>query len=293
MCGDKNIISPINFTEICSVYGCRTLLFSNETVIVNPGNNTALARSSLLPCSKFFQQNLTNINRVTGYFKNRKWNPLLCSHSLDSIKSLLTPLKNKVVYFFGDSTIRQFFMLVSSKLGMKIEGPDSKKIWQQPKIARTYPRQANNITMYYRAHGPPLRNPGPPNTRPYISDSILGISVGGQDVLVIFNVGAHFYQHHPSFYIHRIRGIRTAIEEHHKVFPETRFIVRGLNVVEHADEWSIYRLNRLLRETFHEMKNVLFLNLWDLTTVWPLDVNHPDKETLVQETLLMFGHVVS
>ena len=176
---------------------------------------------------------------------------------------------------------------------MNAKGPDSIKVWQQPKIARTDPHQANNITMYYRAHGPPLRNPGPPNTRPYISDSILGIPVGGQNVLVIFNVGSHLYQHHPSFYIHRIRGIRTAIEEHHKIFPETRFIVRGLNVVEHADEWSIYRLNRLLRETFYKMKNVLFLNLWDLTTVWPLDTYHPDEETLVEEALYMFGHVVS
>ena len=184
-------------------------------------------------------------------------------------------------------------MLVSSKLGMKIEGPDSKKIWQQPRIARTYPRQANNITMYYRAHGPPLRNPGPPNTRPYISDSILGIPVGGQDVIVILNVGAHLYQHHPSFYLHRIMGIRAAIEEHHRIFPETRFIVRGLNVVEHADEWSIYRLNRLLRETFYKMKNVLFLNLWELTTVWLLDNYHPDQETLVEEALYMFSHVAS
>ena len=267
---------------------------ANETVTVIRGNNTAQARSSLLPCSDLFQyKNATNQNQVIGYIKNRKWNAILCSRSLNSIVPLHSHLNNKVLYFFGDSTIRQFFMLVSSKLGMTIKGPDSGKIWQQPKIARTNSRQAYNVTMYYRAHGPPLRNPGPPNTRPYISDSILGIPVGGQDVLVIFNIGAHFYQHHPSFYIHRIRGIRVAIEKHHKTFPDTRFIVRGLNVVQHADEWSIYILNRLLRETFYNIKNVMFLNLWDLTTVWLLNDYHPNSETLMEEALHMFSHVVS
>ena len=120
----------------------------------------------------------------------------------------------------------------------------------------------------------------------------MGIPVGGQNVIVILNVGAHFYHHHPSFYIHRIKGIRTAIEQHHRIFPETRFIVRGLNVVEDGDEWNIYRLNRLLAETFYDIKNVLFLDLWDLTTVKPLIGYHPDEELLLQETLFLLSHIV-
>ena len=183
-------------------------------------------------------------------------------------------------------------MLIAGKLKLTIKGSNSNKIWQQPRIAYSGPSQNHNITMYYRAHGPPLRNPGPPSTRPYISDSILSIAVGGQDVYVIFNVGAHLFQHHPRFYIHRVEGIKKAILEHQKVFPLTRFIVRGLNVVECTDEWNIFRINILLQETFANMTNVMFLNLWDLTTVWQLDDYHPGPKVLDQQALHMFSHIV-
>ena len=285
----------IRFQYVCSEYGCHKLINCNTTITVNENANydATFARNALPRCSSMFFLNKRVQPRVSGYFKNIQWKSLLCSHYLVSLESLSIPLRNKVVYFFGDSTIRQFFTMISSALDLMIaSAPNNTEIYHQPKIAQTSPNHRKNITMYYRAHGPPLRNSGPPNTRPYISDSILGIPVGGQNVIVILNVGAHFYHHHPSFYIHRIKGIRTAIEEHHRIFPETRFIVRGLNVVEDGDEWNIYRLNRLLAETFYDIKNVLFLDLWDLTTVKPLIGYHPNEEILRQETLHMFSHIV-
>ena len=110
---------------------------------------------------------------------------------------------------------------------------------------------------------------------------------------VILNVGAHFFHHHPRFYIHRVEGIKKAILEHQKVFPSTRFIVRGLNVVEFTDEWNIFRINVLLQETFANMTNVMFLNLWDLTTVWQLNNYYPGPAVLDQQALHMFSHIVT
>ena len=290
---DQNVNFSINFEDVCSQYGCHTIVPQNTIVtVISVDYDATIARNALPSCTNMFLLKKQSKPRVTGFFERNHWNSLLCSHSLESLETLSARLKNKVVYFFGDSTIRQFFALISSTLSMNVGGPDSTKIYQQPKVARTTPNHDQNITMYYRAHGPPLRNPGPPYTRPYISDSILGIPAGGQNVIVILNVGAHLYQHHPSFYIHRIRGIRAAIEKHHRIFPETRFIVRGLNVVEHADEWSIYRLNLLLQESFYNIKNVIFLDLWDLTTVKPMCDYHPYKGILLQEALHMFSHIV-
>ena len=286
---DSSISYPINFKDICLKYGCHKLTTSITTVTVISDNDETV-KPHLLPCPSEFLRPY-NSHQVTGYFKNKRWNSLICSHSLTSFSILPTALTNKTLYFFGDSTIRQFFLLIAGKLKLTIKGSNSNYIWQQPRIAYSGPSQNHNITMYYRAHGPPLRNPGPPSTRPYISDSILNIFVGGQDVYVIFNVGAHFFHHHPRFYIHRVEGIKKAILDQ-KVFPSTRFIVRGLNVVEFTDEWNIFRINVLLQETFANMNNVMFLNLWDLTTVWQLTNYHPGPEVLDQQALHMFSHIV-
>ena len=245
----------------------------------------------LPPCSSEFLRP-SNSHQVTGYMKNKRWNSLICSHSLTSFQTLPPLLTNKTLYFFGDSTIRQFFSHIAEGLKLTVIGSTSSDIWQQPRIAHYGSSPNHNITMYYRAHGPPLRNPGPPNTRPYITDSILGIPVGGQDVYVIFNIGVHLFHYHPRFFIHRVEGIKRAILEHQKVFPSTRFIVRGLNVIELPEEWSFCRINVLLRETFAHMKNVMFLNLWDLTTVWRLNDYHPETAALNQEALLMCSFLV-
>ena len=165
-------------------------------------------------------------------------------------------------------------------------------IWQQPKVAHFNGLIRNyNTTLYYRAHGPPLQNPGPSYSRPYISDSITDLPVGGSDVYVVFNIGAHLYRHHPRFYIHRLNGIKQAILLHHAKYPDTKFIVRGLNVVEWNDEWNFYRYEIILRSTFQNMNNVLFLNFWDITTMWPLNDYHPVQKTMDQQALNMFGYI--
>ena len=282
--------NPISFEDICLKFGCHKLTTSNTTVTILSDIDKTV-ELQLPPCSSEFLRP-SNSHQVTGYMKNKRWNSLICSHSLTSFQTLPTVLTNKTLYFFGDSTIRQFFLLIAQVLKLTVKGSASSGIWQQPRIAHYGSSPNHNITMYYRAHGPPLRNPGPPNTRPYISDSILGIPVGGQDVYVIFNIGAHLFHHHPRFFIHRVEGIKKAILQHQKVFPSTRFIVRGLNVVKWPEEWSIYRINVLLHEAFAHMKNVMFLNLWDLTTVWQLNDYHPETATLNEEALLMFSFLV-
>ena len=104
----------IKFEDICSEYGCHKLMNLNVKITVNENANydATFARNALPRCSSMFLLNKRNEPRVTGYFKNIQWKSLLCSHSLDSLESLSIPLQNKVVYFFGDSTIRQFFTLI-------------------------------------------------------------------------------------------------------------------------------------------------------------------------------------
>ena len=280
-----------NFAAICSKYGCRKEIRKTLITVYTQDQKvvTETTETNLPWCHEGFFKNRFE-KPISGYFLNGKWNTLFCKSIWISLEQTRTCLKNKVIYFIGDSTIRQFFYLFVQTLNLKAIGPYNSVIWQQPKVAYDVDRlwhSSSNTTLYYRAHGPPLLNPGPPNTRPYISDLIADIPVGGDDVYVVFNIGAHLLHYNPNMYIHRLKGIRKAIIKHHQQNPGTKFIVRGLNVVEIVFEWNIFRFEKILFEMFKNLANVIFLNLWDLTTVWPLDNYHPYEHVLDQQALFL------
>ena len=279
--------SSIDIADICSRNGCAKK--RSQLISVVRKADKQPTKINLRPCHDQFWQPMT-FNVSTGYFKNSQWNSILCN-GLKSFSNLEACLNNKVLFFIGDSTIRQFFYLAVQKLSLHVEGPDNSIIWQQPKVAYSTNHQTHKTTIFYRAHGPPLQNPGPPETRPYISDTISDLPVGGDQVYVIFNIGAHLVNYNANIFFHRLQGIKNAIVEHQKVFPNTKFILKGLNVVNMHVEWFFYRYEILLRSVFKDMNNVLFLNLWDASTVWTLDDYHPDKEMLEQQALMMFSYV--
>ena len=273
------------------------LKIPNKRIEVTTHNKAQQAHqnpfSQLLPnCSKLFALSKSSpLPVVSGYFAENKWKSLICqskvpNHSFQHIK---TCLRNKIVYFIGDSTTRQFFRYSVRKLFLHDIGPDKAFIWSQPRVAF----DENNITMYFRSHGQPLQNPGPPHTRPFVSNTI-STMVGGNNVFVVFNIGIHFYEINPKTFMHKLKCIRNAIHEHHQKFPDTKFIIKGMNVVEPASswEWPMLRYDVILKQYFRSMNNVLFVDMRDLTTVWPLfkDV-HPPEKILHQEYLLLLSFI--
>jgi len=288
----SGLFTYVNFDEICENFGCQIKknIERSLPITVNQSPN-ALTPSDLPPCeTEFFSSRSLDNYDVKGYFEQKRWNSLVCSKTDVSTLQLQSCLQNKLIFFLGDSTIRQFFFLLANKLDLEVKGESEGLKWHYPKIAREPMKIKTNVTLYYRAHGPPLFNLGPLCTKPYLSDSIIDLP-GGKDVYVIFNIGVHFLHFHPNMYIHRLKGIKNAISKHLKTYPDTKFILRGLNVIENTKEWVIYRFEVILRNIFQNMRNVLYLNLWGLTTVWPIKRYHPDDTVLAQELAHMFSHV--
>ena len=283
--------SQVDFDDICAKFGCLKKDFDKEVVITV---ERSFKISPQLPsCGEEFQSSLTLATRVKGYFKQRIWKSLTCSNSYPLSPSISQScLQNKLVFFLGDSTVRQFFFeFAVNVLHLPVIGENKDVSWHYPKIAHSALRLGRNISLYYRAHGPPLFNVGPPHTKPYISDSIVDLPVGGKDVYVVLNIGVHFLHFHPNYYLNRLKGIKSAILKHQERFPETNFIVRGLNVIESSKEWCVYRLEVLLRSIFTGMKNVVYLDLWDLTTIWILKLYHPEETVLRQEAAHMLSYI--
>ena len=266
---------------------------SKKRIEVEPPKAHRSVVNHWLPtCISIFAKSMSNsLPLVTGYFLEKKWNSLVCRSNVTdyNFHHVEACLQNKIVYFIGDSTTNHVFRLLVEELSLKVVKPKGIVTWAHPGVAF----DKNNITLYFRGHGHPSQNPGPPYTRTFVSDTI-STMVGGYNVFVVFNIGVHFYEINPKTFMHKLKYIRKAINEHHQRFPNSKFIIKGMNVVEpgNSKDWPLFRYHVLLKDYFKNMNNVLFVNVRDLTTVWPLykDV-HARDEALQTECLLLLSYI--
>jgi len=198
---------------------------------------------------------------------------------------------NKVVFMFGDSTMRQFFLFAASEFNLSVYQKDNDKFWHVPRLGK---HEKLNITVYYRAHGIPIRLPGPPSISPYITDVINEI-VGGRNVAIIINLGIHVAEYDPVFYIRRLSSIKKALKHHLAKFPETKVIIKGMNIAVVPTlpfEWLVNRYNTILREMFKNLRNAVFVDLLHMTTLWPVDGSyHPADHVIREQAYLLFSHI--
>jgi len=239
----------------------------------------------------------TSKSSVSGYFQNQHWISLICqqpdfNRGFPHYKQCL---QHKVIYMLGDSTVRQLFLHITKHLFLFVNYSLNPNIWQQPKVAYDQADSfSSNITIYHRDHGLPVKGSGPPFTKPFIADTIRYLKVGGNMVYVVFSIGIHFHEIDPSLFLQRLKHIRIAILNHHQKYPDTKFTIKGMDNVGKVNfwNWHLYRYEIILRKYFKNIKNVLFVKFWDLTTVWRLYTDiHPPLYITHQESLLLLSHM--
>ncbi|XP_078495775.1 NXPE family member 4-like [Ciona intestinalis] len=231
--------------------------------------------------------------KPNGYFINGTWKSRFCKNNLKSFNETRACFKNKEIYFLGDSTSRQYYYLFATKMGLlSKEPPYEQGYWHEPKTTGS-----GSIRFYYRAHGQPLQNKGPPHTKPYMSDVLDEIAPGQQQVVIVFNLGLHIIYYEPSLFIHRMRGIRDAIIRLNQRRPNVRFIYRSQRVLNTSygknNGWLAYRYNVLTREVFKNVKNFFYFDVWEMSVVWPLNEFHPKQPYLEQEGIYLCNFICS
>nr|XP_002124187.1 NXPE family member 3 isoform X1 [Ciona intestinalis] len=225
--------------------------------------------------------------RPNGYVVDGSWHSRLCYNSITAGAPVNACFENKVVYFLGDSTIRQFYYLAVNSLGLISEGPNNGRVWQQPQTAGG----PGNSRLYYRAHGPPLQNPGPPKSRPYMSDVLDEILPGDQEVVIVLNIGLHILYFEPSVLIHRLKGIRDAMLRLNQRRSNVRYIYRSQRVLSTLNSWLVYRHGVITRKIFKDVNNFFYFDLWDISALWPLDDYHPKAFHVEREALFLFSYI--
>jgi len=231
----------------------------------------------------------TNVgmDEVGGYFANGLWYSTVCNNSIKTLEAGRSCLRNKIIYFIGDSTVRQWHVELASFLKIRDQTFGPSVSWSIPRTAKD---ERNNFIMEYRAHGQPLHNPGNRGSRPPIVETLNKITPDdNSETIVVFNLGSHFVLYDPDIFLYRLKAIRRALDSLKKRLPNVKIFIKGnvrnrevSNLI--PGEWVIYRLDQILRQYFNDIS---YIDTWSMSSVHPQKSVHADQ-TMLRHFIAMF-----
>ncbi|KAB5576907.1 hypothetical protein PHYPO_G00203910 [Pangasianodon hypophthalmus] len=246
-----------------------------------PIHATGMGSVTVLPAEEG-QTQVKNNYTAAGYYYNNSWRPLnaMDMHEFNDSSVITHCLRGKLLYMFGDSTIRQWFEYLTAFV------PNLKKI---NLYSRTISGQfvavdsKNNIMVSYRCHGPPIHFPTVFSSElRYVSNELDRIE-GGPNTVVLVSVGSHFNTFPVEVYIRRLWHIRRAVVRLLNREPATLVVVRTVNMRKlnlqislSNSDWFSLQQDAVLRAMFQGL-NIQMLDAWEMTLAHhlPHDLHPP------------------
>eukprot|EP00062_Callorhinchus_milii_P010991 gi/632956456/ref/XP_007893967.1/ PREDICTED: NXPE family member 3-like isoform X2 [Callorhinchus milii] len=256
-----------------------------------PGNVTVVKSSRVVsgPGECVFGKSLMS---PSGFYYNGLWRSTSCNiHRFNTSASITNCLHGKVIYIYGDSTIRQWFEYLSAILTDLKKFDLGKQIKNGPHLSVDL---KNNILLNFRLHGPPIRtSPLATQDMHYIANELDEIK-GGKNIIIAFTIWAHFGTFPLEVYIRRIQNIRRAIVRLLDRSPDTQIIIKTANVQGLSfksslfnDDWNCFQLDLVLRKMFEGI-NVAFVDAWEMTLAHYLPhLLHP-KQIIIKNEVDVF-----
>ncbi|XP_036964740.1 NXPE family member 3-like [Acanthopagrus latus] len=233
----------------------------------------------------------------SGYYYKDSWRSLngVTMRQFNESSAITQCLKDKVIYMYGDSTVRQWFehllAFVPELKQFNLHSP--KKIGPFMAVDSTH-----NILLKYRCHGPPIRFSAViANEFRYISNELDGLS-GGPNTVAVLSIWAHFSTYPVEVYIRRLRHIRRAVLRLLDRAPGTIIVIRSANlraldpeVSLYDSDWYSLQLDEVLRAMFKGL-NVLLVDAWQMTLAHhsPHDL-HPPPAIIKNMIDMLLSHV--
>ncbi|KAM8884757.1 NXPE family member 3-like [Synchiropus picturatus] len=276
-CDTRVIHSRTNFIVNFGPYATLFQSKVNMNVFISPSGassvNVLQKVKGTASGSKFNQ---------SGYYFNGLWQSLTSTpvHHFDTTAAISQCLQNKMLYMYGDSTVRQWYEYLIGRLpdlmhfnmnSLKLIGPFMGIDYKRKTMVR------------FRVHGPPLRfTPLPVAELHYVANE-LDTLVGGKNTVVVFGVWAHFGTFPTEIYIRRLLSIRKAVVRLLKRAPDTLVVIRTANLRHltpaiawtNSDFYSMER-DKILRAVFKDV-NVRWVDAWEMTVshYLPHDIHPP------------------
>nr|XP_054767097.1 NXPE family member 3-like [Lytechinus pictus] len=236
-----------------------------------------------------------------GYFLKGQWYSNFCRLRAFAIPETLKCLTNKTLYFHGDSTTRQYFeYLVETLKGtLKPNPPTKQSNWKVgPSLAED---RVHNFTVHYRHHGYPIRNNWTDASEVQYIEEALDVLDATPDTVFMFTIWAHLTTVNMSFYEHRVRRIKAAVERLHRRSPETLVVIKSANTRSHPSwgssatfsDWYAKELDLKLRDVFKSYDNKIgFIDQWSMVVGFSnRDAIHPEKAIISSGVRTLLSYI--
>ncbi|XP_018426223.1 PREDICTED: NXPE family member 3-like [Nanorana parkeri] len=259
--------------------------------------------SSLGSLNVLPQKNVTNSTKVpcvpglknpnpSGFYYQDVWKSLVCSNEpFDDHNKAAKCLAGKMVYMFGDSTLRQWWEYLVNFI------PTLKEInlhvTHNPGPLLATDAEFNYLVQW-RAHQKPLRmERAAVQELRYIASELdrLGDRKG---MIIVLTCWSHFLTYPVGVYIQRLHHIREAVALLLERSPETKILIKTANTgyrFDHGSDWLSLQLDTLMRAMFSKLP-VTILDVWQMTICHREPENlHPPKVIIKNEVDLMLSFI--
>ncbi|XP_034529892.1 NXPE family member 3-like isoform X2 [Notolabrus celidotus] len=233
----------------------------------------------------------------SGYYYQGVWRALDGTRvqQFNSSSDISQCLNGKMVYMYGDSTMRQWFEYLDASL------PDAKEVnLNSPDQAGPFMiwDNVNKLLVTYRIHGLPLRiHIIPASKESYIANELDGL-VGGKNTVVVLGIWAHFSTFPIEFYIRRLQSIRRAVVRLLERAPGTLVVIRTANLqymtvynVMGNGDWFSVQVDKVLRAMFKGL-NVRMVDAWEMVLDHDLPHNlHPQPPIIKNMINVLLSYI--
>ncbi|XP_075206316.1 NXPE family member 2-like [Anomaloglossus baeobatrachus] len=208
----------------------------------------------------------------SGFVLQNIWKPVFCSiSSFTTQEQRYNCLSDKMIYFMGDSTVRQWFTyLVQTFTGLKTfnlhrAGLDTLMIAID---------QKRNIYLQWKKHSHPIVASRIYTVKDdaYVYEEIDRLA-GGSNYVIVICLGQHFRLFPVQLFIRRVIHVRTALIRLFLRSPDTKVIIKNENTrndgldSERFSDFYGYIHNLILKDVFRNLP-VAVVDAWDITVAY-------------------------
>ncbi|KAM4687853.1 NXPE family member 3-like [Discoglossus pictus] len=229
----------------------------------------------------------------SGFYYLDAWHSRVCKNRQFNDPSNVTAcLSEKVVYMFGDSTLRQWWEYLVEFVP-SLQRLDLHVSYAPGPLLATDTQ--HDFLLQWRAHQRPLSMK---RTRlqelRYVANELDGMGGGNEGLVIIINCMAHFITFPIRVYIRRIHSIRDAVVRLLERSPQTKVIFKSGNtgyLYTHGSDWLSLQLDMVMRAMFAGLP-VTILDSWQMTSCHYLHKGiHPGRVIIKNEVDLMLSYI--
>ncbi|XP_018428756.1 PREDICTED: NXPE family member 3-like [Nanorana parkeri] len=229
----------------------------------------------------------------SGFYLQHKWHSRVCrNQNFPTPDNVTSCLKGKVVYMFGDSTLRQWWEYLVDFVP-SLQRVDLHVSYAPGPLLAT--DAEHGYLVQWRAHQRPLSMK---RTRvqelKYIANELDNMGGGDDGLVIVINCLAHFIFFPVNVYLKRMRFIRDAVARLLERSPQTLVIIKSGNtgfLSTHGSDWLSWQLDTLMREVFSGLP-VTILDAWQMTSCHYMTKSiHPGKIIVQNMVDLMLSFI--